>query len=125
MPASYTGSGPAAGVLEVSVGVKSVAAFKNYKPSEAVEFVFDSSSRRFAVGKPKPSLKLSGSPHQQLAQLIDAGSEVVGGLFRRDNTGIIVTNELSGHYWQNWTPALRVEFVAFLESMTSQRVKHS
>ena len=53
----------------------------------------------------------NGSPHEQLAQSIKADtSTVVGGMFNRGANGQILTNEFSGHYWQNWIPEVRQQF---------------
>mgnify|MGYP000901461224 CR=1 FL=1 len=63
------------------------------------------------VGKPKSGM-FNGSPHEQLAQSINADtSTVVGGMFKRGTNGEILTNEFSGHYWQNWTADVRQQFV--------------
>lgn len=76
----------------------------------------------FAVGK--PTVSLGGSPRQQLAESIGAQpSSVVGGMFRRGSDGEIITNEFSGHYWQNWTPEIRVDFVEAMKNYNVS-VKH-
>lgn len=109
------GSGPVAGVIEVSYRVKSIKAFINYYPhTYSVEFIFDPNQNIFIVGKPKnPSaVGLTGSPHQQLARCIGADELVVlGGMFKREPNGSIITNEASGHFWKNWTPFMREHFV--------------
>ncbi|WP_264559115.1 polymorphic toxin type 43 domain-containing protein [Flavobacterium sp. N2270] len=121
--APLSGSGPTAGVLEVSKNVKSVAQFKNYNPKNAIEFVFDPSTERFVVGSVKsPTSGLS--PHQNLAKLINGDKGVVGGMFKRGSNGEIITNEMSGHYHQNWTPEIRTKFKSFLESNTGQTINH-
>ena len=67
------GSGPVPGVVEVSPNVTSTAAFRNYYPSsEIIEFVYDIKTNIFVVGKPKPHVNLTGSPHQKLAESIEA-----------------------------------------------------
>ncbi len=38
------------------------------------------------------------------------GRTIVGGMFKRGPNGEILTNEFSGHYWQNWTPEIRQQF---------------
>jgi RHS repeat-associated protein len=122
--AKVSGSGPAAGVIEVSSNVKSVKAFLNYDPVGSVEFVFDASANTFLVGKPK--LNLGGSPHQQLVKAGGMESNnVVGGMFKRGQNGEILTNEYSGHYHQNWTPELRKKFQSFLEERTKAKVNHT
>ncbi|WP_157215923.1 polymorphic toxin type 43 domain-containing protein [Flavisphingomonas formosensis] len=37
-------------------------------------------------------------------------NRVVGGIFSRREDGTMVTNEGSGHFWQNWTPEIRRQF---------------
>ncbi len=115
--AMLNGSGPAHGVLEVSARVKSVGAFRNYTPSgRGVEYVFDPVGGRFAVGGPHASAGLKGSPHEQLAQSIDADPKhVVGGIFRRGPQGEMSTDEQSGHFYQNWTPEVRSQFPDFMK----------
>lgn len=113
---ALAGSGPVAGVLEVSGRVKSVGAFRNYNPRGGVEYVFDPATSRFAVGRPGAGSGLKGSPHQQLADSIGADqSGVVGGMLRRGPGGEFITDEMSGHFYQNWTPAIRSQFVDFME----------
>ncbi|WMJ75654.1 polymorphic toxin type 43 domain-containing protein [Cytophagaceae bacterium ABcell3] len=124
-PGPYrTGSGPVAGVLEVSPQVKSVAQFKNYNPSKAIEFVFDPHTNTFVVGSPKAPVA-GLSPHQNLAKSIGANNQVVGGLFKRGSDGRIITNEASGHFYRNWTPEVRKQFQQFLENQTGQSVVHT
>lgn len=108
---SWKGSGPVSGVLAVNANSKSVRAIQEYYPSEgAVEFVFDTRTNTFAVGKPNDG-SIMGSPHQRLAASIGAdGRTIVGGMFKRGPNGEILTNEFSGHYWQNWTPEIRQQF---------------
>ena len=123
------GSGPVSGVIEVSSRVKSVAAFKNYRPpgGGGIEFVFNAESEQFVVGRPAAYVRRGGSPHQELARSIGAtGPRVVGGIFGRSlSTGEILTNEYSGHFGRNWTPQIREQFKAFLERMTGLPVNHS
>ena len=120
------GSDPVPGVLEVSPNVKSIAAFRNYNPSsELVEFVYDVKNDTFAVGKPKPYVNLTGSPHQKLAASIGADpTNIVAGMFRRHTNGEIMLNEHSGHFWQNWDkiPGVREKLKQFLEKTTGQQV---
>jgi RHS repeat-associated protein len=118
------GSGPTAGVLEVSSRVKSIAQFKKYNPKNAIEFVFDPKTETFVVGKVKQML--SGlSPHQKLAKVAGADSEVVGGMFMRGAKGEILTNEGSGHFYKNWTPAIRTQFEKFMKTQTGEVIKHT
>lgn len=75
--------------------------------------------------RPSATARLRGSPHQKLAGSIGADPEtVVGGVFSRGPNGEIFTNEFSGHYWQNWTPETRAQFVRFMQEMTGQPVSH-
>jgi hypothetical protein len=109
---ALAGSGPVPGVLEASSRVKSFAALRNYNPKGGVEFVFDPESGTFATGRPAASAGLKGSPHEQLAQSIGADpSTVVGGTLTRGGPGQFLTTEQSGHFWQNWTPEVRAQFV--------------
>jgi hypothetical protein len=56
--------------------------------------------------------------HSALAASIEAdASRVVGGIFSRGSNGSILTNEASGHFWQNWTPQVRQQFIDFMDSM--------
>jgi filamentous hemagglutinin len=101
-----------AGVLEASGRTQSFGALRNYYPQNSVEYVFNPQTGQFVVGRPAASAGFNGSPHQQLAQSIGADrSTVVGGTLTRRSDGVFVTTENSGHYWQNWTPAVREQFV--------------
>ena len=113
------GSGPVAGVIEASSRVKSIKALLNYYPSRGgIEFIFDPKRNIFLVGTPKNITTLTGSPHQQLARCIGADELVVlGGMFARGNYGSIMTREASGHYWQNWTPIMREQFINYMKSI--------
>ncbi|QDH60144.1 polymorphic toxin type 43 domain-containing protein [Pandoraea pnomenusa] len=80
----------------------------------SIEFVFDPGSSTFVVGRARVQ---TGSPHESLASSIGADpSRVVGGMFMRSEGGGILTNEYSGHYWQNWTPQVRQQFSDFMNS---------
>jgi len=105
------GSGRVAGVLEASPNVKSVAAINAWNGSSA-EFVFDPETNTFAMGAPAKGLGFKGSPHQQLAAAIGANpNSVVGGVVFRGPDGALQWDEMSGHYYQNWTDSIRQEFV--------------
>ena len=54
--------------------------------------------------------------HFELVQKagIEADSSTVGGMISRQD-GKLVTNENSGHYGQNWTDAIRKQFVEFMK----------
>ncbi|MFF7246806.1 DUF6531 domain-containing protein [Embleya sp. NPDC008237] len=111
------GSGPVPGVLEVSDRVKSNAAFLNYFPKRgAMEYVFDPERGILVTGKPSSHLNMNGSPHQQLAATIDGNPrKVVGGTLSRDKDGKFIMTENSGHYGENWTPAIAQQFDKFLK----------
>ncbi len=121
------GSGPAPGVLEVSSLRPSVGTIRRYTPRrKGIEFVFDPVAQRFAVGKAKQGLPPSTSPHQHLAELIDADPRtVVGGIFRRGANGEILLDEASGHYGMNWTPQVRQQAIDFLQERTGQPVNQT
>lgn len=107
---TWKGSGPVPGTIGVNSESNSVKALQNYNPKGGIEYVFDSKTNTFVVGKPKSGL-FKGSPHQQLAQSIGAErSTVVGGTFSRGPNGEIFTTENSGHFGQNWTPEIRQQF---------------
>src|SRR5437660_7038086 len=57
------GSGPVAGVLEVSPRVLSTSLLAKYYPGEGgIEFVFEPGSNTFVVGRPAASTGITGSP---------------------------------------------------------------
>jgi hypothetical protein len=123
--AASHGSGPSPGVIEVSDRYPSTGAFRNYTPPQrigAMEFVFDPTTGRFAVGRASaPGL----SPHQGLARAIAADPQnVVGGMLSKSLSNVVMTNEFSGHYWRNWTDEIRITFRQFLESRSGLRVNH-
>lgn len=129
---TWLGTGPS-GVHTLNARSKSNAAIKAYCPHEtrgsikAIEFIYDTKTKTFAVGRPKDNkIPIGLSPHQRLAVSIGAerkyitfltpGIEnVVGGLFTRFN-GVAYTSENSGHFIQNWTDERRVEFVETMKS---------
>jgi len=110
------GSGPVPGVLEASDRAESLGALRNYYPKNGVEYVFDPESGTFVVGTPAARAGLTGSPHEQLAQSIGANpATVVGGTLTRTTDGVFVTTENSGHFWQNWSPEVRQQFIDAME----------
>jgi hypothetical protein len=111
------GSGPVPGTFGVSAETASVKGLQNYYPRQgSIEFVFDPDTSTFVVGRPNQPLP-GYSPHENLAKAINANpSRVAGGMFSRGKAGEIFTNEFSGHYWQNWTPEVRRQFVDFMKS---------
>ena len=104
-----TGSGPASGFLEVSDAYSSSKAVQNFASPTATDFIYDSQSQRFVVG--------SGPlGHDSIldAAGITPSETTVGGTIWRENGGLM-TDEWSGHYGQNWTPAIRQEFQNFMQ----------
>lgn len=96
-------------------------AIKNYYPKDkSIEFVFDAESDTFVVGR---SPNIGGSPHQRLANSINAdqgANTTLGGTFSRGSNGEIFTTENSGHFGRNWTPELRQHFI---ETMKKYGIK--
>jgi len=41
----------------------------------------------------------------------------LGGIFTRGTDGSIMTREASGHFWQNWTPTMREQFINYMKSL--------
>jgi hypothetical protein len=101
------GSGPVAGILEVSDAYTSSKAVQNYA-GKGVEFVFDAVSGRFVMGGMKHSSLVVNAG-------IEAGSTTVGGIIQRKG-GKLVTNEQSGTYWRNWTDDIRRKFTEFMKA---------
>lgn len=104
-----TGSGPASGFLEVSDAYSSSKAVQNFASPTATDFIYDSQSQRFVMG--------SGPfGHDSIldAAGITPSETTVGGTIWREN-GSLMTDEWSGHYGQNWTPAIRQEFQNFMQ----------
>ena len=61
----------------------------------------------------KSNLRGFVSPHERLALSVGAdvkSSSIVGGHISRTTTGEFLTNEFSGHFWQNWTNSRRMAF---------------
>lgn len=131
-PASLGGGWPGtggAGPVKGTIGITnetSTASLRNYYPKGGgVEFVYDPVANTFVAGRPEKGL-FNGSPHQQLAQSINATNErvVVGGTFTRGPNGEFLTTENSGHYGQNWTDPVRAQFEAWLRSRSEMPVTH-
>ena len=60
--------------------------------------------------------KKSPAMHEYLANSINADrSKVVGGHAYRGSDGVFLMSERSGHFHQNWTPAVRKQFVATMQ----------
>ena len=120
-PSGLAGSGPRPGVLSASPGSRSVAQINRHPGG--VEYVFDPDSGVFALGSRATSSYRGGlSPHEQLADAIGANSRtVVGGVARRGDDGLLYFDEMSGHYWQNWTNDARA---SFLDALDSYGIRH-
>lgn len=98
------------GINENSISNKAI---KNYYPKNGIEFVFDTETNTFVVGKDIYN-QWYGSPHQRLAASIDANQStgtILGGIFSRGINGKIYTTENSGHFGMNWTSEYRMQFV--------------
>jgi hypothetical protein len=111
----WKGAGPTPGTFGVGPMTESVAGLRNYYPRQGgIEFIFDPMSSTIVVGRARVQ---TGSPHESLAASVGANpNRVVGGMFWRVDGGSIQTNEFSGHFWQNWTPQIRQQFVDFMNS---------
>ena len=104
-----SGAGPIPGTIGVAPTSESVGALQKYFPGKGVEYVFDPDSSTFLVG--------NGMKHSPLADALGADpSNVVGGIFSRGEDGTIFSTEGSEHFWQNWTPDVRQQYVDFLNS---------
>jgi hypothetical protein len=78
--------------------------------------VFDPETDTYAMGRPADYLGLKGSPHQQLAQVIGANPDsFVGGMVSRGADGSLQWDEMSGHFYQNWTDQFRQQFVETMQ----------
>jgi RHS repeat-associated protein len=111
LAAAWKGAGPISGTFGVGPATESVKGLLNFFPRKgSVEFVFDPATSTFVVGN-------GAMKHSALASSIGADvNRVVGGMFKRDANGAILTNELSGHFWQNWGQQVRHQFVDFMNS---------
>ncbi|ENV22957.1 polymorphic toxin type 43 domain-containing protein [Acinetobacter bereziniae] len=116
----WKGSGPIDGVIGINPTTTSTGVLNNYYPKTGVEYIFDSSTSTFLVrGKNSPAM------HSFLADSIKAlKDQVVGGILTRNGDGTFKTNEMSGHFHQNWTPELREKFVQTMEKF-GIKVQHS
>jgi hypothetical protein len=116
----WSGSGPQSGVLGVNPSSTSTGALNNFTNSEGVEFIFDPTTSTFLVRGQNYQGK-----HSLLAESIGAPTDqVVGGILKRSDNGSFITNESSGHFWQNWTPELRENYVETMRRYGLD-VKHS
>lgn len=112
-----SGAGPIPGTIGVAPSSESVAALRNYFPGKNVEYVFDPNSSTFLVG--------NGMKHSPLAEAPGADTNtVVGGIFSRGENGEILSTEGSGHFWQNWAPEVRQQYVDFMNSKGFKVVHH-
>jgi filamentous hemagglutinin len=106
-----SGSGPSKGYIEVSDNYSSSNLVKTFQ-GKGTDFVYDPVTKRFVMGN-----NVGG--HTGIARVmgIDYAQEsrIVGGrIFRKD--GILMTDESSGHFGQNWTPEIRAQFNEFMKS---------
>ncbi len=103
------GSGPSKSFLEISDSFKSSKAVQNFGSPKPTDFIFDTKSQRFILGR---------GPHGHDSVLqagqISPHNGVVGGRIRRQN-GSLISDEWSGHYGQNWTPEIREQFQNFMK----------
>ncbi len=120
------GTGGAPGIFEIGSRAKSDKAFRallDRKGLEgrAVEFVYLPDEGILAINKridyrrAGPRFPGSdGSPHSTIRSTLPESKTVVGGNIRpRD--GKLYTDELSGHYGENWTPEIQVKFAQFMK----------
>ena len=109
--AAWKGAGPIPGTFGVGPGTESVKGLQNFFPRRGnVEFIFDPATSTFVVGN-------GTMKHSALASSISADTNrVVGGIFSRGSNGSMLTNEASGHFWQNWNPQVRQQFADFMNS---------
>ncbi|XZF15207.1 polymorphic toxin type 43 domain-containing protein [Chitinophagaceae bacterium MMS25-I14] len=114
----FHGVGAVSGVIEVSPRAVSVGAFDSWQSGKGVEYVYDAEREIFAMGKPVTGV---GSPHQRLVQAIGSkeSSQIVGGTVSYKN-GLLHFTENSGHFGENWTPAIRKQFSEFIKSYTNR-----
>lgn len=112
------GSGPATGVVELNLQRPGSAFVRKVIAEGGLRFVFSPQRLRLVAGTVPRVYALSGSPHQQLAQLIGAAPRrykgFVGGTVHLDSSGSgearqlqIQTDEGSPHLGHNWTEADR------------------
>lgn len=81
---------------------------KNLPCNKRIEFIFDGD--RLLIGRMKhPVLVREG----KVATRADA---IYGGTIRNNN-GVLLTDELSGHYGTNWNNAARSKFAEFLKEL--------
>ncbi len=114
-------TGPVLGVIELSAEVVSLSAFRSWNVSarRSKEFVFDCRQSRLVLGTPVKHLRITGSPHQQLAVALAAADAdlVGGGIQPSGEKNLIRTNEASGHYGTHWDPGTRARFYDFLAGL--------
>lgn len=116
------GSGPQHGIIEISDRVKSVKAFQNFKPNTPADFVYDPTTNRLVVA----TSRTARNGHTGLVRSLGAAERtVVGGRLRRGPSGGFETSEWSGHYGDQWTPAIRAQYKDFMLRQTGKPVNHS
>jgi RHS repeat-associated protein len=120
-PTTMSGSGPAPGLLEVSSRYQSSSAVRNFQSAKPVDFVFDAKTGRFVVGtnvvigREGAMMRMNrGHPETATQAGMALDSQVVGGHIRF-HKGQLMTSEWSGRLGQNWTPAIRAQYLQHLE----------
>ncbi|MCE3225919.1 MAG: hypothetical protein K0S32_470 [Bacteroidetes bacterium] len=115
------GSGPSAGVIELSKNSQSNSAFLNSISTTSKDFVFDPKLNKLAISSKKYNLG-----HTGLMKGIGSNeTNVVGGRIRLGANGTFESNQWSGHYGQNWTPETLGSFEKFFKQQTGKTVKGS
>lgn len=106
----WHGSGPLRGTFGVNANTTSTQGLRNFFPKRGVEYIFDPDTSTLVVSTGRWT-------HSPLADAIGGDrTRVVGGIFTRGSNGSMFTNESSGHFWRNWTPATRQQFQNMMKS---------
>ncbi len=111
---TLTGSGPVSGVVEVNLYRPCTAFVRKVLAEAGIRFVFSPKQLRLVAGTVPRELSLTGSPHEQLAQVIGAATgkyqEFLGGTVRLQSVQFsagrapqLVTDEGSPHLGGGWT----------------------
>jgi putative RNase toxin 43 of polymorphic toxin system len=107
---TWHGIGPRPGMIGVNATTTSTRGLQNFRSRGSVEYIFDPDTSTLVVNTRLHT-------HSPLAASIGADSDrVVGGMLTRGPGGEMITNEWSGHFWQNWSPAVRAQFNEFMQS---------
>jgi hypothetical protein len=108
--ANCRGSGPAKGFVEVSDTYDSSKAVQNFNATSWRDFVFDSQSERFIMGRRST---LGHDAFREIKGIVPGEGTPGGRIFSENDK--LFTNEHSGHYGQYWTPEIRQQFVDFMD----------